>query len=89
MVAKVLPTETVISGPFNLYHGSFIIEFLKPDPSRNATYVPRALTELSLTSDRVLMRSTYKHQHPLIKKGKKHPQVIRFTRLTRNKPDLG
>ncbi|KAI9739841.1 MAG: hypothetical protein M1818_004897 [Claussenomyces sp. TS43310] len=51
--------EPVISGPFSLYEGSFILEFLKPDPSRNAS---------------VLMRCTYKHDHHLCRKGKGHPQ---------------
>lgn len=29
--------EPVVSGPFTLFDGSFIIEFLQPDRSRNAT----------------------------------------------------
>ncbi|KAK4938608.1 hypothetical protein LTR10_020959 [Elasticomyces elasticus] len=51
--------EPVIGGPISLFDGSFILEFLKPKPSRHAT---------------VLMRATYKHDHPLSKKAKKHPQ---------------
>ncbi|OAP63711.1 hypothetical protein AYL99_02938 [Fonsecaea erecta] len=51
--------EPVIAGPFALYDGSFVLEFLQPKPSRNAS---------------VLMRTTYKHDHPLCKKGKGHPQ---------------
>ncbi|KFY77714.1 hypothetical protein V499_02962 [Pseudogymnoascus sp. VKM F-103] len=52
--------ESVISGPFSLYEGSFILEFLEPHPSRDAT---------------VLIRATYKHDHPLCKQGKGHPQA--------------
>ncbi|KFY49255.1 hypothetical protein V495_00636 [Pseudogymnoascus sp. VKM F-4514 (FW-929)] len=44
----------------NLYEGSFILEFLEPHPSRDAT---------------VLIRATYKHDHPLCKQGKGHPQA--------------
>ncbi|KIW22989.1 uncharacterized protein PV07_11225 [Cladophialophora immunda] len=51
--------EPVIAGPYTLYSGSFILEFLQPRPSRNAS---------------VLMRATYKHDHPLCRKGKAHPQ---------------
>ncbi|OCK73577.1 hypothetical protein K432DRAFT_438272 [Lepidopterella palustris CBS 459.81] len=51
--------EPVIAGPFHLYEGSFVIEFLRPHPSRQAT---------------VLMRATYLHDHPLCKTGKAHPQ---------------
>jgi hypothetical protein len=32
--------EPVIAGPFHLFKGSFIIEFLEPHPSRNASSVP-------------------------------------------------
>jgi hypothetical protein len=31
--------EPVIDGPYHLYEGSFIVEFLQPHPSRNATSV--------------------------------------------------
>ncbi|KAK7900711.1 hypothetical protein LTR67_002995 [Exophiala xenobiotica] len=51
--------EPVIAGPYSLFDGSFILEFLKPRPSRNAS---------------VLMRATYKHDHPLCKRGKSHAQ---------------
>ncbi|KIW83376.1 hypothetical protein Z517_02621 [Fonsecaea pedrosoi CBS 271.37] len=52
--------EPVIAGPFVLHHGSFILEFLRPKPSRHAS---------------VLMRATYKHDHPLCRKGKAYPQA--------------
>jgi hypothetical protein len=29
--------EPVIAGPYSLFDGSFILEFLKPRPSRNAS----------------------------------------------------
>ncbi|KFY75677.1 hypothetical protein V499_04351 [Pseudogymnoascus sp. VKM F-103] len=51
--------EPVISGPFHLYDSSFILEFLRPHPSRNAS---------------VLIRATYKHDHPLCQRGTSHPQ---------------
>jgi hypothetical protein len=31
--------EPIIAGPFHLFGGSFVVEFLKPHPSRNATCV--------------------------------------------------
>lgn len=45
--------EPVIGGPYSLFEGSFILEFLKPDPSRDATSVlPVAHLQYSpLTSD--------------------------------------
>ncbi|KAL6249010.1 hypothetical protein RBB50_004073 [Rhinocladiella similis] len=52
-------SEPVIAGPYALYDGSFILEFLKPKPSRNAS---------------VLMRATYKHDHPMCKLGRGHSQ---------------
>lgn len=51
--------EPVIAGPIYMYDKSFVIEFLQPHPSRDAT---------------VLMRATYIHTHPLCKTGKAHPQ---------------
>lgn len=51
--------EPTLAGPFYLFDSSFIVEFLTPHPSRNAT---------------VLMRATYVHTHPHCKKGKAHPQ---------------
>ncbi|GAM41091.1 hypothetical protein TCE0_041f13952 [Talaromyces pinophilus] len=61
MAAQKTPLdEPVIGGPYSLFEGSFILEFLKPDPSRDAT---------------VMMRATYKHDHPLCKKGAAHPQT--------------
>ncbi|KAF2810503.1 uncharacterized protein BDZ99DRAFT_463077 [Mytilinidion resinicola] len=51
--------EPTLAGPFSLFNNSFIVEFLKPHPSRNAT---------------VLMRATYPHAHPSTKTGKAHPQ---------------
>ncbi|KIW17101.1 hypothetical protein PV08_04292 [Exophiala spinifera] len=51
--------EPVIAGPYALFDGSFILEFLKPKPSRDAS---------------VLMRATYKHDHPMCKLGKGHGQ---------------
>lgn len=37
MAPKSPLDEPVISGPFSLYEGSFILEFLEPHPSRDAT----------------------------------------------------
>ncbi|KAF2190441.1 hypothetical protein K469DRAFT_623534 [Zopfia rhizophila CBS 207.26] len=55
-----IPRNTkVIAGPIHMYDGSFIVEFLEPPPELHAT---------------VLMRSTYKYDHPLNQKGKSHPQ---------------
>ncbi|PMD30399.1 hypothetical protein L207DRAFT_592524 [Hyaloscypha variabilis F] len=51
--------EPVISGPFTLNGGSLILEFLQPHRSRNAT---------------VLIRATFKHEHPLCKNGADYPQ---------------
>ncbi|KAE8548872.1 hypothetical protein EYB25_009255 [Talaromyces marneffei] len=60
MAAQKTPLdEPVIGGPFSLFEGSFILEFLQPHPSRDAS---------------VLMRATYKHDHPLCEKGAGHPQ---------------
>lgn len=39
VVMAAIPDEPVVSGPFLLYDGSFVIEFLRPDVSRNATLV--------------------------------------------------
>lgn len=38
--ASELFDEPVIAGPFYLFEGSFIVEFLEPHPSRNASSVP-------------------------------------------------
>jgi hypothetical protein len=54
-------TEPVIAGPFHLFDGSFIIEFLQPAPWRSAS---------------VLMRGTYKMSHPLWRDHpERHPQL--------------
>lgn len=37
-LCQVLPSEKVVAGPYILFSGSFEIEFLRPDPLRNASY---------------------------------------------------
>ena len=65
--------EPVIFGPLRLFDGSFILEFLQPHPVRDATSVAGTQNRYSssfLTSPFiVLIRITYKHDHPLCKKG--------------------
>ncbi|KAM0814230.1 putative Cupin type-1 domain-containing protein [Seiridium cardinale] len=58
-LCQILPSEKTVSGPFVLFNGSFEIEFLQPDPQRNAS---------------TLFKATYKHGHVLNQKGKSHPQ---------------
>lgn len=53
MTDNVLPSENVISGPFHLYDGSFIVEFLQPDPSRNATSVLSCIESSTNVAQRV------------------------------------
>ena len=62
---STLPTgnEAVISGPYTLFSGSFILEFLRPPPNLDAS---------------VLLKSTYKHDHPSMSLGKSHPQCPPF-----------
>ncbi|KAH8645504.1 hypothetical protein BX600DRAFT_534511 [Xylariales sp. PMI_506] len=58
-LCQLLPGETVIDGPHVLFEGSFEITFYEPDPRRHAS---------------TLFKATYKRGHPLLKKGKAHPQ---------------
>ncbi|KAF2103825.1 hypothetical protein NA57DRAFT_50692 [Rhizodiscina lignyota] len=52
MPEKLTPLdEQRIAGPYTLFQGSFTLELLKPDSSRNAT---------------TLLRTTFKHDHPLV-----------------------
>lgn len=108
--------EPVIGGPYSLYHGSFILEFLKPKPSRNASSVclplppnpskldiSQSLTRThphspfvssvdtfvaNYTSYSVLMRATYKHDHPMCKLGKGHSQVRHIPSTTLSSSSL-
>jgi hypothetical protein len=42
MAAQKTPLdEPVIGGPYNLFEGSFILEFLQPHPSRDASSVSK------------------------------------------------
>ncbi|KAL4874378.1 hypothetical protein BJY04DRAFT_17490 [Aspergillus karnatakaensis] len=49
-----------LGGPHVLFDGSFIIEFLQPEPQLDASF---------------LFRATYKGDHELMKLGKSHPQA--------------
>jgi hypothetical protein len=40
MPPEIKLNEPLIAGPVHLVSNSFILEFLKPDPSRNASFVP-------------------------------------------------
>lgn len=59
-LSTLLPTETNLHGPFTFFNNSFTIEFLRPDPARNAS---------------VLFKVIYKMIHPEVRLGKAYAQV--------------
>lgn len=59
-LAQILPSETTIAGPISYFNDSFVVEYLKPDPARNASS---------------LLKARYVANHPEIKLGKKYAQV--------------
>lgn len=59
-LAQLLPSEVQIAGPISYFNDSFIVEYFKPDPARDAS---------------ALMKARYVANHPEVRLGKKYAQT--------------